>query len=74
MDNPRFSNRSSLKGVNQILVTDSVILSEDTVTSALVGDEENACRGDVIDGLRNGLILSAGIWALLIVLGLFIIQ
>jgi hypothetical protein len=74
MYSPRLSKRSSFNGGSQTLVTDSVILSEDEITRAQIGDGEETCRGDVIDGLRNGLILSAGFWALLIVLGLFIFR
>ena len=71
MDNSRFSKRNPWSKGSRILATDSVILSEDEVARALVGDEKDARHGDVIDGVRNGLIMSAGLWAMLICLGLY---
>ena len=45
--------------------TNSVILDERFVSRALNGEKTDTSEGDVIDGVRNGLIIGAAIWTLL---------
>ena len=74
MGNRRSRAERSLSNLNSSLVTDSVILCEQDVTVAINDPEDRATRGDVIDGLRNGLIFSAVIWAALILAWLLILR
>jgi len=52
---------------NRVLVTDGAMLEE----TAIAGPSPRR-EGDIIAGLRMGLFLSAIIWAVLIILGVFI--
>ena len=52
---------------SQVLVIDGAMLEE-----TAVADFSRRGGGDIIDGLRMGLLLSAIIWAGLIILGVFI--
>ena len=71
MGNHRSKAGSSFSDINLSLVTDSVILSQTYVNEAINGSDEGADGGDIIDGLRNGLLFSAAIWIALIFAGLF---
>ena len=48
------------------LVTDSVVLHQKHVEEVLRVDEAGAYDGDVIDGMRIGILISLPIWLLLI--------
>ena len=52
---------------NRVLVTDGAMLEE-----TAVADLSRRGGGDILEGLRMGLFLSAIIWAGLIILGVFI--
>ncbi len=56
----------------QVLATDSVVLREQDVTAAIKAVEESAAQGDVLDGLRYAVVLSAVLWVAIIVGGFFL--
>ena len=74
MANSRFRSTSHLGIPNDLLVTDSVVLDEEAVAEALAADETDAPRGDVIVGLKYGLIMGAHIWAVIILTAYFVSQ
>ena len=66
---------TSYRGLpNDLLVTDSVVLDEESVAKALAADETDSPRGDVIDGLKYGLIMSTCIWAVIFLTAYFVFQ
>lgn len=54
---------------NQLLATDSVVLHEREVTAAINAVEAEAKQGDVLDGLRYGILFSAVLWAAILLSG-----
>jgi hypothetical protein len=54
---------------NQLLATDSVVLQEREVIAAINAVEAEAKQGDVLDGLRYGILLSALLWAAILLSG-----
>lgn len=50
------------------LALDSGVLDERSVAKALARKGKEKTPGDVIDGLRNGLIVGAGMW-----IGIFLV-
>ena len=56
----------------QVLATDSVILRERDVTAAINAVHDEPEGGDVLRGLRYGLLFSAILWAALVAGGLLL--
>jgi hypothetical protein len=54
---------------NQLLATDSVVLQEREVTAAINAVEAESKQGDVLDGLRYGILFSAVLWAAILLSG-----
>ncbi len=73
MANSRLRIISHLGLPNDHLVTDSVVLDEESVAKDLAADETNVPRGDVIDGLKYGLIVSICIWAVIFLTAYFVL-
>jgi hypothetical protein len=74
MADSRFRSTSHLGLPNALLVTDSVFLDEEAVAEALAADETDVPRGDVSAGLKNALITSTYIWAVIILTAYFVFQ
>ncbi len=74
MANSRLKISSYLGPPNDLLVTDSVVLDEEFVAKALAANETDAPRGDVIDGLKYGVIISICIWAVIFLTAYFVFQ
>ena len=74
MANPRSRITSHLGLPNDLLVTDSVVLDEEAVARTLAADETDMPRGDVLDGLKYGLIMSICIWAVIFLTAYFVFQ
>jgi hypothetical protein len=53
----------------QLLATDSVVLHERDVTAAINAVEADSKQGDVLDGLRYGMLFSAVLWAAILLSG-----
>ncbi len=66
------SDTSHIGLPNDLLVTDSVVLDEEFVAKSLAADETDAPHGDVIDGLKYGLIMSICIWAVIFLTAYFV--
>lgn len=49
-----------------LLVSDSLTISEQYLTAARIDAEEESRQGDIINGLRHALILSTVLWAAII--------
>jgi hypothetical protein len=65
MRDPLRRSYLSIQPLEYEAATDSVVLRETAVGKALRGNEDQIHRGDVIDGVRNGMILSGLIWLIL---------
>jgi tetrahydromethanopterin S-methyltransferase subunit E len=50
----------------QLLATDSVVLHEADVRAAIHAIEDEAKQGDVLAGLRYGIVMSAVLWVALL--------
>ncbi len=74
MANSRFRITNHLGLPNGRLVPDSNVLDEEFVTKALAADETDAPRGDVIRGLKYGLIMSTCFWAVIFLTAYFVFQ
>jgi hypothetical protein len=70
MPRPRITSHIGLP--YDLLVTDSVVLDEEAVAETLAADETDAPRGDVIDGVKYGLIFSTCIWAVIFLTAYFV--
>jgi hypothetical protein len=74
MANSRLRITSHIGLPNDLLVTDSVVLDEESVAKSLAADETDAPRGDEINGLKYGLIISTCIWAVISLTAYFVFQ